>query len=1284
MDARFRLARPQGSAHLLGAVLLLAVGCAPIAVKIQETMDRGEYGRAHDQAERWLERLAPEKVHSFQAKKVRRLSAEAYLEDLRERGRPEDFRRFQRWAKRRTGVADLRKEARRLEENTFYEQVTLSSPSPEGFQEFRQRSPGARDTSDSRRREAELALKGVIAKPSVTAYRHYRDRYGAWNESDRAIGEARQREVALAAKQALKSRGARGLRTFRNDYQDWREAREWIGRIRQREVDLLAKALLRRPTLKAFDSFWSEYGDWDELRTWVPKLRNAELRIAWRRASRQSGIDGLAQFRSKYRAWDEAEALLEKARGLEAKRALSPAISSGELEPLRAFRALYSDWAEAKKAVAKARRHEVKLAYRQAKGQVDSLRAFRTFYRAQPDDPWPEATKYVKQAYEEEAGLALLEASASDDAAQHVAFRDQYPEEKWHHMLEVKIAARVLAPILQPIAKGQLPDDAVITHFLNTGLRQKAVKEAARPVLSRLWKLAQRSQRPVAFRLYAALDGDSARGKKAKRQERDLFWKEAVRRHDADLYEQFAAAFPEDDRALIGEGRSIALRKVWRAKQVWPRATVTHTRVLPNGDLRLSVDVKDCEGNLVSGLRRSVFEAYDGSESVKVVDFRGLEEERPLKLMFAIDLSGSMDTERRAVHQAVVDVAETMRFRGRKTGFGLIAFGDEIVAKEDKPTEKTSVFRQWMDALPINSGGANEDSVQALVEGAWALDDQSGERVMVLITDEPLQVNLNGIRNLRFQAQPGFVDAGTEVMFRVTKVLKNTRTRLFMMASDLSHHGFFTLASELGGEIVRVPQDSMNTEDYRRALMYIADKLSKQYILRVRPRKKRRGKASIPTLVVRNMYLWRNVAELPGKGVVTVVPRGGTDQCAEFSLVTEESGVFQSSQCGQAWQSIAETQGLKISTVATSGARMVLLTHDGTALISEGQDDAFRPLEMPDAAVWQGAYDDGGRLWLVTRSKRRDFKVLRGQQGRFQSVDLKLKRAIAPIVMPGIDGEGRVCVLTRANSMRCGESQSDLKTWTTHKVRGLPARGLRRAGDFSQLRGQRRIGFITTARGAVYRSIDGGRRWQRVVKESGERRHLVFIDGPDPVVCASGSKVAICSEDLGREFHPVGRPFLEAGQGGVASVGRDLYLAQGGGFHRLARVVSRDIPSSAVYFDTRSTQFSPAMVPFLDALVEVLAKDPNVNLRVEGHADARGSTSLNEKLAAGRAKSTADYVIAQGVDPRRVETVSFGERMPIRKGRDASSLARNRRVELTLFKPIAPQGSDFDQCGRRQ
>ena len=77
-----------------------------------------------------------------------------------------------------------------------------------------------------------------------------------------------------------------------------------------------------------------------------------------------------------------------------------------------------------------------------------------------------------------------------------------------------------------------------------------------------------------------------------------------------------------------------------------------------------------------------------------------------------------------------------------------------------------------------------------------------------------------------------------------------------------------------------------------------------------------------------------------------------------------------------------------------------------------------------------------------------------------------------------------------------------------------------------------------------------------------------------------------------------------------------------------------------------------------------LANDSGGSVRLEGHADERGSREYNIGLGERRSQAVRKLLLIQGASASQISTVSFGEERPAAFGSDEESYAQNRRVEI--------------------
>jgi OOP family OmpA-OmpF porin len=102
------------------------------------------------------------------------------------------------------------------------------------------------------------------------------------------------------------------------------------------------------------------------------------------------------------------------------------------------------------------------------------------------------------------------------------------------------------------------------------------------------------------------------------------------------------------------------------------------------------------------------------------------------------------------------------------------------------------------------------------------------------------------------------------------------------------------------------------------------------------------------------------------------------------------------------------------------------------------------------------------------------------------------------------------------------------------------------------------------------------------------------------------------------------------------------------------------------FFDFDKSTLKPEGKAKLDDLASKLN---NMNLEViiaVGHTDAIGSDAYNQKLSVRRAEAVKGYLVAKGIDPKRVYTEGKGKKQPIATNKTAAGRAQNRRVEIEV------------------
>jgi peptidoglycan-associated lipoprotein len=103
-----------------------------------------------------------------------------------------------------------------------------------------------------------------------------------------------------------------------------------------------------------------------------------------------------------------------------------------------------------------------------------------------------------------------------------------------------------------------------------------------------------------------------------------------------------------------------------------------------------------------------------------------------------------------------------------------------------------------------------------------------------------------------------------------------------------------------------------------------------------------------------------------------------------------------------------------------------------------------------------------------------------------------------------------------------------------------------------------------------------------------------------------------------------------------------------------------------VHFDPGNASLDTHVETKLKKVAGELKKDPNLQVVIEGHADAVGTPAANRQISEARANSVKAALISQGVAPAQIETYGFGSTEPVASNSTVDGRAENRRAELYL------------------
>ncbi|MDZ7691742.1 MAG: DUF6089 family protein [Balneolaceae bacterium] len=103
-----------------------------------------------------------------------------------------------------------------------------------------------------------------------------------------------------------------------------------------------------------------------------------------------------------------------------------------------------------------------------------------------------------------------------------------------------------------------------------------------------------------------------------------------------------------------------------------------------------------------------------------------------------------------------------------------------------------------------------------------------------------------------------------------------------------------------------------------------------------------------------------------------------------------------------------------------------------------------------------------------------------------------------------------------------------------------------------------------------------------------------------------------------------------------------------------------------IEFEYNASEVAENSYDDLNMLAQIMNDYSGLEVRVEGHADERGSSDYNMNLSEQRAEAVKDFLVKEGVNESRITTEAYGETRPDMKGNSETAYAQNRYVELVF------------------
>jgi len=105
-----------------------------------------------------------------------------------------------------------------------------------------------------------------------------------------------------------------------------------------------------------------------------------------------------------------------------------------------------------------------------------------------------------------------------------------------------------------------------------------------------------------------------------------------------------------------------------------------------------------------------------------------------------------------------------------------------------------------------------------------------------------------------------------------------------------------------------------------------------------------------------------------------------------------------------------------------------------------------------------------------------------------------------------------------------------------------------------------------------------------------------------------------------------------------------------------------------IYFDTGKSSLKASSFKALNDLAEGLRLKSTMVVEIQGHTDHVGKEEDNVKLSQQRADEVKKYLVAKGIDEKRISTKGYGSSLPIADNASEEGKAKNRRTSLRVMK----------------
>jgi outer membrane protein OmpA-like peptidoglycan-associated protein len=166
------------------------------------------------------------------------------------------------------------------------------------------------------------------------------------------------------------------------------------------------------------------------------------------------------------------------------------------------------------------------------------------------------------------------------------------------------------------------------------------------------------------------------------------------------------------------------------------------------------------------------------------------------------------------------------------------------------------------------------------------------------------------------------------------------------------------------------------------------------------------------------------------------------------------------------------------------------------------------------------------------------------------------------------------------------------------------------------------------------------------------------IDGSYTIVLPKGTKYGYRAEAEG---------YIAMNEE-VDAIDTRAYKEESKDLEMVAKEAGNKLSLNNLVFERGKYDLLESSFPELDLLVQHMNENPTMEIEIQGHTDNQGDAKLNLQLSQNRVNEVRKYLIAKGIDKKRIRAKGYGGSKPIYSNAKEETRKMNRRVDFVILK----------------